>query len=124
FEPSANWTIYAIYAPQNRDRLEKAIGEELARALKDGFTDEEVRDGIAAMLNYRKLARALDDVLASTWIDYLKRGRTFEWSAEMVRQIAALTPERVNTALRKYLDPADCSTAVAGDFTPAKKAAP
>jgi len=124
FEPSANWTIYAIYAPQNRDRLEKAIGEELARALKDGFTDEEVRDGIAALLNYRKLARAQDDVLASTWIDYLKRGRTFEWSAEMDRQIAALTPERVNTALRKYLDPADFSTAVAGDFTPAKKAAP
>src|SRR3546814_2704808 len=29
FEPTASWTIYAIYAPQNRERLEKAIDEEL-----------------------------------------------------------------------------------------------
>jgi len=122
FEPTASWTLYAIYAPQNRERLEKAIGEELARALKDGFSAEEVRDGIAALLNYRKLARAQDDVLASTWVDYLKRGRTFEWSAEMDRKITALTPDTVNAALRKYLRPSAFSTAVAGDFSPAKKA--
>ena len=126
FEPTASWTVYAIYAPQNRERLEKAINEELARALKDGFTAEEVQDGIAALLNYRKLARAQDDVLASTWIDYLKRDRTFEWSAEMDRKIAALTPEVVNAALRKYLQPSAFSTAVAGDFDSEeeKKAAP
>jgi len=122
FEPTASWTLYAIYAPQNRERLEKAIGEELARALKDGFSAEEVRDGIAALLNYRKLARAQDDVLASTWVDYLKRGRTFEWSAEMDRKITALTPDTVNAALRKYLRPSAFSTAVAGDFSPVKKA--
>ena len=50
FEPSASWTMYAIYAPQNRERLEKAIGEELARVLKDGFSDKEVSDGITALL--------------------------------------------------------------------------
>ncbi|MCD0502557.1 M16 family metallopeptidase [Bordetella petrii] len=122
FEPTASWTIYAIYAPQNRERLEKAINEELARAVKDGFTAEEVQDGIAALLNYRKLARAQDSVLASTWVDYLKRGRTFEWSAEMDRKITALTPETVNAALRKYLQPSAFSTAVAGDFSAAKKA--
>jgi len=124
FEPTASWTIYAIYAPQNRERLEKAVGEELARVLKDGFSADEVRDGIAALLNYRKLARAQDDVLASTWVDYLKRGRTFEWSADMDRKITALTPDAVNAVLRKYLQPSAFSTAVAGDFTPAKKAAP
>src|SRR3546814_18086390 len=64
---------YAIYAPQNRERLEKAIDEELARALKDGFTNEEIKDGVAALLNYRKLARAQDSVLASTWVRSMKR---------------------------------------------------
>jgi len=123
FEPTASWTVYAIYAPQNRERLEKAIGEELARVLKDGYTEAEIKDGIAALLNYRKLARAQDSVLASTWINYLKRGRTFEWSAEMDRQIAALTPDVVNAAVRKYLRPEAFSTAVAGDFAAAGKAA-
>lgn len=116
FEPAANWTMYAIYAPQNRERLEKAVGEELARVLKDGFTDKEISDGITALLNYRNLARAQDDVLASTWLDYIQRGRTFAWSAEMDQKISALTPEAVNAALRKYLRADGFSTAVAGDF--------
>lgn len=122
YEPSANWTIYAIYAPQNRARLEKAISEELARALKDGFTDQEVRDGVVALLNYRNLARAQDDVLADTWVNYMQTGRSFQWSADMDRKLEALTPDQVNAALRKYLKPEAFSTAVAGDFT--KKSTP
>jgi zinc protease len=121
FEPDAHWTLYAIYAPENRQKLEQAMGEELARVRKDGYTEAEVRDGIAALLNYRNLARAQDDVLASTWIDYIRRGRTFAWSADMDRKIAGLTAETVNAAVRKYLDPQAFSTAVAGDFTKAKK---
>src|SRR3546814_7985742 len=50
FEPTATWTLSAIYAPQNRERLEKAIDEELARALKDGFTNEEIKNGVPALL--------------------------------------------------------------------------
>ena len=117
FEPTGSWTIYAIYAPQNRERLEKAISEELARVLKDGFTDAEVRDGVTALLNYRNLSRAQDAVLTGVWVDYMKTGRTFAWSAEIDEKLKALTPATVNAALRKYLKPEDFSTSVAGDFT-------
>ena len=116
FEPNASWSIYAIYAPQNRERLERAVGEELARVLKDGFSDKEISDGITALLNYRNLARAQDDVVAGVWLDYLERGRTFAWSADMDKKISALTPDVVNAAMRKYLRPDAFSTAVAGDF--------
>jgi zinc protease len=116
FEPSGSWNIYAIYAPQNRERLEKAIGEELTRARNEGFSAQEVQDGITALLNYRSLARAQDKILASTWIDYMQRDRTFAWSADIDRKLAALTPEAVNAALHKYLQPEAFSTAVAGDF--------
>ncbi|MBR8653407.1 insulinase family protein, partial [Achromobacter sp. Marseille-Q0513] len=110
FEPNASWSIYAIYAPQNRERLEKAVGEELARVLKDGFSDKEISDGITALLNYRNLARAQDDVVAGVWLDYLERGRTFAWSADMDKKISALTPDVVNAAMRKYLRPDAFST--------------
>ena len=116
YEPSASWTIYAIYAPQNRERLEKAIQEELDRVLKDGFTAKEIKDGISALMNYRKLTRAQDSAVASIWVDYLRRDRTFAWSEEMDTAIQALTPDAVNAVLRKYLQPAAFSTAVAGDF--------
>ncbi|MEI2418172.1 pitrilysin family protein [Orrella sp. JC864] len=116
YEPSATWTVYAIFAPENRKRLESAMSEELARAAREGFTEAEVKDGVAALLNYRRLARAQDSVLASTWLSYLERGRTFAWSADIDRQLQALTAERVNEAVRKYLDPEGFASAVAGDF--------
>ncbi|AZR95057.1 zinc protease [Bordetella trematum] len=119
FEPSANWTIYAIYAPENRQRVENAINEELARVLKDGFTDQEIKDGVTALLNYRNLSRAQDDTLAGSWLHYLQTGRSFAWSAEMDQKLSALTTAQVNAALRKYLQPQGFSTAVAGDFSKA-----
>ncbi|TCT03748.1 M16 family metallopeptidase [Paralcaligenes ureilyticus] len=115
YEPSGDWSIYAIQAPQNSQRLQKAVHEELARALKDGFSAKEVQEGIHALLNYRKLARAQDGVLARTWIGYLQQNRTFEWSAQMDKKLAGLTADDVNAALRDVLKPADFSTAVAGD---------
>jgi len=123
YEPSASWSVYAIYAPQNRERLEKAIAEELSRALADGFGKEEVADGVKALLNYRRLARAQDDVLSRTWAEYLDRGRSFAWSAEIDEKIAALTADDVNRALRKYLKPERFSRAAAGDFAAAAKGA-
>lgn len=120
YEPSSSWTIYAIYAPENRVRLETAIAEEQARVLKSGFTDAEIKDGITALLNYRSLARAQDDVLSSTWLNYLRTQRTFVWSADIDKKLAALTPATVNAALRKYFKPENFSTAVAGDFAKAK----
>lgn len=115
FEPSGGWTIYAIHAPENSQRLEKAVAEELQRALKDGFTDAEVSEGINALLNYRKLSRTRDNVLASAWINYMQLDRSFDWSEKVDKELAALTADKVNAALRASLDPAGFSTALAAD---------
>ena len=116
YEPNASWTVYAIFAPENRQRVESAIAEELGRAVKEGFTDTEIKDGIRALLNLRKLSLAQDANLATTWSAYLDRNRTFAWAAEINRKIAALTPEQVHDALRKYLKPTEFSSVAAGDF--------
>lgn len=116
YEPNASWTVYAIFAPENRQRVESAIAEELGRAVKEGFTDTEIKDGIRALLNLRKLSLAQDANLATTWSAYLDRNRTFAWAAEINHKIAALTPEQVHDALRKYLKPTEFSSVAAGDF--------
>jgi zinc protease len=116
FEPAGNWSIYAIYAPENRKRLEKAISEELARILKDGFGQDELKSGITALINYRNLSRAQDDVLASNWLNYMAQGRTFAWSADVDTQLQSLSLDRINTVLRQYLQPESFSSAAAGDF--------
>lgn len=121
FQPNASWTIYAIYAPGDRVRLEKAISEELNRVLAEGFTDDEVKEAKQAILNYRALSRAQDSVLASTWSDYLETGRTFKWSAAIDEKTQQLTTAEINAALRKYLKPDEFTRALAGDFKLAGK---
>src|SRR3546814_13676430 len=104
FEPSGDCTIYAIHAPQNSKRLQAAVDEELKRVLKDGFSEEEVRDGATAMLNFRKLARSRDGTLASAWINYLQLDRTFDWSAQIENELPALTADQVKAPQRQRLD--------------------
>ncbi|NYT58783.1 insulinase family protein [Alcaligenaceae bacterium] len=115
YEPSGEWDIYAIHAPENTEKLLAAVNEELQRALHEGFTEEEVREGVQALLNFRKLARTRDSVLASTWINYIKLDRDFSWSADIDQALSALTADKVNAALRKSLDSASFSTAIAAD---------
>jgi zinc protease len=45
FDRVGAFRVSAIFAPQNRSRVEKALREELARAVRDGFTPEEVEAG-------------------------------------------------------------------------------
>ena len=116
FEPSGSWGVSAIFSPENRGKVERAIREEFDRVLKDGFTEAEVQDGIKALLNYRKLARAQDSGLTGAWINYLDTDRSFAWAAALDQQVAALSVEQVNAVIRKYLKPAAFSSVAAGDF--------
>jgi zinc protease len=118
FEANSSWLASAIFAPQNRAKVEAAMREEIARALKDGFTAQELAEGQSGLLNFRRLSRAQDDALASQLAGNLFVGRTFETSARVDAALAALTLEQVNAALRKYLEPEDISLVFAGDFKP------
>lgn len=116
FEPSGSWTIYAIFAPESAEKLETALQEELQKVINTGFTEEEVKQGAQALINYRKLARTRDSVLAGTWLHYLNAERDFMWSEEIDQALLKLTAEQVNTAFNKAFDPAKLSSAIAGDF--------
>lgn len=116
FEPSGSWGVYAIFSPENRSKVEAAIREEFERLLKDGFSQTEVQDGIKALLNYRKLARAQDASLTGAWVNYLDLDRSFAWAAELDRKLSSLTADQVNAVVRKYLKPAEFSSVAAGDF--------
>lgn len=122
FEPSGMMSFSGIFAPENWPKFQSAIQEELDRTIKEGFTENEVADGIQSLLNMRALYRAQDGVLANAWIDYIDENRTFAWSAQFDEKLKALRVQDVNEVLRKYLKPEALVRALAGDFkTPASK---
>ncbi len=115
-DANSEWTASAIFAPQNRAKVETAFREEIDRSLKDGFTPEEVSQSKAALLNFRRLSRAQDGALAGLLVqnDYLKR--TALVAQQLDDSIAAVTPEAAITAWRKYIDPNRFVMGVGGDF--------
>lgn len=115
YEPNGSWTVYAIHAPSNSARVSSTVQEVLQQTLKDGFTEQEVKEGVNALLNYRRLSRSKDSVLSSAWLNYLDLGRTFEWSERMDQAMQKLDAAHVNEVLRKYLKPDDLVVAIAAD---------
>ena len=112
----ASFEIAATFAPENKERVEKAVREELERARAEGFTREEVEAAKKGLLQARRLERAQDRSLALRLSFYLFWGRTFDWDVELEKRIAALTPADTRDALRRHFDPSKLSITKAGNF--------
>ncbi len=120
-DKSGTFLANAIYAPQNVAKLETVFKEELEKALKDGFTAEEVKAAKSGWLQSRQVSRAQDNELANSLANGLYLNRTLAWDAELEKKIEALTPEQIVAAMRKHIDPAKITIVKAGDFAKAAK---
>ncbi|WP_426196101.1 M16 family metallopeptidase [Massilia sp. DWR3-1-1] len=107
--------ISAIAAPPNLARVEQAVQQELARALKDGFTQAELTGAKSGLMQQRLQNRADDAVLAAGWAAYLHRNASFTWSAQFEQRLMAVTLAQLNAAFRKVIDPSKLTVVIAGD---------
>jgi zinc protease len=119
-EQNSRWMAAAIYAPQNRDKVEAAFREEVSKVLDKGFTQAEFESGKRGLLNFRRLSRAQDARLAAGWAANLYLDRTYAVAAKVDAALEALTLEQVNQALKRYLKPDQFVLGLAGDFKPSK----
>jgi zinc protease len=124
-DDSGSFTTFAIYAPQNAQKLETAFQEEIVRALKDGFADQEIKEAKSGYLQNAQVGRAQDPALAGKLSGYLFLDRTLAWDAALEQKIAALTPDQIAGAMRRHIDPSRITIVKAGDFSkPSTAAAP
>jgi zinc protease len=117
-DPRASLTINAICNPKNIEKVNTAIGEELARLLADGVTPPELEKAKQGYLQQMQVARTSDSVLVATLADCLFADRTMAYYGDLEKKIAALTPQQVLDALRKYIDLKKLVIVDAGDFAP------
>jgi len=119
---AGQWMALAVYAPQNADKVTAAFNDEMGKILKDGFTAEEVEKAKSAYLQRRKLTRGNDAQLGQQLSTALFLGRTMSFDDALEAKIAALTPDQVNAAMRRVLDPSKMAIVLVGDFAKAKVA--
>jgi zinc protease len=116
FEPNSTLAAYAIFAPQNLDKVRAGITEEIAGAVKSGFTDVEVSHARTGLLEERRAHRAEDGSITGDLASQAHLGRTWARSAAVDQAIEKLTAADVSAALAKYVKPAEFAYAFAGDF--------
>ncbi len=122
FEPAAQVNFYAIFAPENRARVEQGFAEELQRFAVEGVTATELETAKKAMRAESNTWRANDDSVTWAWVGHLERDRSFRWNAEVDARADALSLEQVNAAIRKWITPARVNWSLAGDFEKASPA--
>ena len=116
FEANSTLTLYAIFAPENFERVRTGFADEMAKALKDGFTDAEVTHAKSGILEERTAQRSEDANVAQALIGQSYLGRTWARDAAVDGALSRLTAADVNAALVKFLTPGELAYAVAGNF--------
>jgi len=107
---------YAIYNPENKEKLEKCWMEELNKMLADGFTEKELKDAKTGYIQYRETGRAEDAQLVGTIENELNLGRTMAWDKAIDDKLQNLKVTDINNAMKKYLAADQITFVKAGDF--------
>jgi zinc protease len=109
-------SVFAISAPQNTPKVEVAFNEELQKALKDGFTDDEVAKAKKMWIDQQTVSRTEEGSIAGLLATRERWGRTMDWDAKREAAVAAVTTDQVNAAFKKYMDSLPISIVKGGDF--------
>ncbi len=115
YEANASISIGAEVAPQNVSAAEKAMQEELARSLSDGFTAAEVEKFKKEILADRQRGRSGDGWafgFMSNRMEFNDAPGVYEKGDALY---ASLSAEQVNAAWRKYVKPEQLVWGVFGD---------
>jgi zinc protease len=121
YDKRTSMGAYAICAPQNLAKVEQGFKEELARMLKDGFTEEEIESAKSGLLQGKKVSRAQDRELVSTLVSHLDLDRSMQWNKAYEKRLANLTAKEVHQVMKKYLSVDNFSIIKAGDMSKVEK---
>jgi zinc protease len=116
FNEVSNWVSYAIYAPQNVEKLEAAFKEELTKVATEGFTASELEAAKIGFLQSIQTGRSEDQTIVYELLAQSATGRSYQFDHEFETRIKALTVDQVNTAFQKYIKLENLVIVKAGDF--------
>ena len=112
---------FAIYNPGNVTKLEAAFKDEMDKAVKDGFTEDEIKAAKSGWLQSQQVSRSQDRELASRLAGNMFNGRTMAFSTDLEKKVGELTADQILTSMRKFIDPTKLNIVKAGDFAKANK---
>lgn len=120
YEKRANWAMSSDVAPANLSIAELAMREELARSLKEGFTEEEFKRTRDQWLAERVRSRSGDGYAMGVLHYKLEFDRDWDIALKNDALIASFTLEKIQSVWRKYIDQEQLVWAVFADAAQSK----
>jgi zinc protease len=117
---AAVFSASAIANPGNTPKVEASFLDELAKTLREGFTEAELASAKKALRDERVGSRSSDGGMLNLISGREQYGRTLSWDEQLDAKLAALTLDQVNAAFRRHVNPAAISIVKGGDFKAAK----
>ena len=114
--PSCSWGVFAIFNPMYKNKLDSAVRDVITKTIAEGFKADELQKSVSAWLQQRKIGLGSDDALAYRLANYMDQGKDLSFYEENERNVKALSLERVNAALKKYISPDKTTFVYVGTF--------
>lgn len=121
---TGNWGLYAFFNPIYKGRLDSALHQEVDKAIKGGFTQDELSKSITSWQEQNRTTLGNNDNLAGIIRSFLQNDRDLNQFTEFENKVKALTLDAVNAALRKYFDKSKLVMVYGGDFEKGKTTNP
>lgn len=117
---TGNWGMYAMFNPLYKGRLDSALRQEIDKAIKGGFTQDELTKSVSSFMEQDKTSLGDNNNLASLLRAYLVNDRDLNQYSEFEGKVKTLSLDAVNAALRKYFDKSKLVMVYGGDFDKGK----
>jgi len=114
-DQAASMLLFAQAAPENVDPAYLAVLEELALLNDKGISTEELKNAQSGWLASRRISFSDDPTIANSMASQLEIERTFAFSDQLEKSVAALNVDAVNSAMVRWLQPSDWTWVIAAD---------
>ena len=113
---TGNWGMYAMFNPLYKGRLDSALRQEVDKAIKGGFTQDELTKAVSSFLEFDRTSLGDNNNLAGMLRNYLINDRDLNQYTDFEGKVKTLSLGAVNAALRKYFDKSKLVMVYGGDF--------
>ena len=93
--------VYAIYNPENAAKVQQGFKEEIARFIKDGITEDELKNVVNGWVQEQSVSRAKDNELARKIGDNMYYDRDMNFQKGIEARVKSLTVADVNKVIKK-----------------------
>ena len=115
-----DWKISASFAPAMLDKGLASTRRQLDKWYQQGVTEAEVAARKTNLIGSFQVNLSTTSGMANTLLNALNRGYELDWVDAYPEMVRALTPAKVNTAIKTYLQPQNMILVKAGSLSEPK----